>query len=130
MTILTLQQEAAKDFEDFILDIQEWGESIDYTPKGGVLKPINALIDRQPPEIDNGELGQMTVYRSQVWISTDATLGIASPGKEDRLVFDGRTHKVKVVDKETGVDQAILEVVSVPTAEREHTDGEIRRSVA
>lgn len=53
------------------------GESVTYTPKGGVAKAINAIVTRDPVQYA-GANGQVVALPRSIEVLADATLGVAT----------------------------------------------------
>lgn len=60
-----------------VLDTDEFGESITYTPTSGSAVAITAIVDRAPPEAVN-EFGEILAGVMRVQIANVATTGVTS----------------------------------------------------
>lgn len=78
---MTFRSQMSTDFNNIILNSDEFAETVSYTPSGSSAVSRKAVIQRenlQPDQVAGGHaLGRV----AEVWMSKDATLGIATVTK-------------------------------------------------
>lgn len=74
-----------------LVNPDEQGEAVVYHPGGnaGLAKSINAVVEWRSGEEQTNDRSLDDLRTGQMWILQDATLGIASPTREDEVVIDG-----------------------------------------
>ena len=114
---MTLKSDIQSDFDNVILNTDEMAESITYTPDGGsgvVIKGIPSNWRQATRFVENQ--GKVTVHTVQMAISKSSTVGIASPKKDETVLFDSKTWTVLGIDSES-VHRAVLELEYMETFE-------------
>jgi len=86
------------------------GETVSYTPDGGALKSITAIVDRQPQRENVCAEGVGELTQADVMVSTDATEGIATPARKDVVTFDAADWSVVEVEADDNEGLALLQV--------------------
>lgn len=72
------------------LNLDEFGETIEYRPKGtGLSVNIRAVIDRRPSR-ENIDEGRTLVREAGLTIAADATNGVVTISLSDSVKFDDR----------------------------------------
>lgn len=74
-----------------LVNPDEQGEAVVYHPGGNaaLAKSINAVVEWRSSEEQTNDRSLDDLRIGQMWILQDATLGIASPTREDEVVIDG-----------------------------------------
>lgn len=92
MTLADQMQDAAL---EIFLQTDEHAETIAYTPAGGSVRNIPAIVDRgEDIDVRETDRGLMVTKTATLHLSDDATQGVPSPTTEDTLVIDGVTYRV------------------------------------
>lgn len=87
---MTLAENMAAD-ASLLVNPDEQGEAVVYHPGGniGLAKSINAVVEWRSDEEQTNDRSLDDLRTGQMWILQDATLGIASPTREDEVIIDG-----------------------------------------
>lgn len=84
---MTLRTQMVTDGATFV-NLDEFGESITYTPKGASPKVINAVIRRRRPDATSQDRSRAVQLVADVWVRNDATTGVALVTRTaDKLTF-------------------------------------------
>jgi hypothetical protein len=96
-----LAQDAVKTF----LNSDEFAEKITYTPKGGSVKVIKALVNRKRIDPASEDAGRVLLNQCEIFIANDETAGVASINKGGDLVS-----LAEVLDQAT-VDWVVADIL-------------------
>lgn len=82
-----LMTDAQDDDAFYLMDIDEFGESVTYTPAGASAVTIIAIVDRHPPERLDEASGDLLANHIELFIhkTTDTTVGLSAtpnPGRD------------------------------------------------
>lgn len=99
---MTLQEQMAVDARTAFLNPTEFAEEITYTPVGSAVKQIKAVVVCKGLEPAGENTGRSLKNQAEVFISTDAVVGVAVINrKEDRVTLndiDGISREARVHD--------------------------------
>jgi len=99
---MTLKTRIAADVLNTFLNSDEFADDGTYTPYGGEAQSITGVFTEELSETRDGPDGPYDVRTGRLFISTDATSGIASPAKGDTWTLNGETWTVDEVELQAG----------------------------
>lgn len=98
---MTLADAIGSDFATLALNTDEFAQAVAYLPAAGGSKTINGVWQEDADDIGNrtGEVRdnrnrRVRVREGTLWISADATLGIAAPLDTDKVEVAGENFSV------------------------------------
>ena len=83
---MTLKTQLKNDTLNCLLNLDEFGELITYTPKGGTAKSIRAVVDRRRIIPAGEDSGRTLINQVEIVIANEATYGVSSINKGGDLV--------------------------------------------
>lgn len=124
---MTLASQIISDVTDVFLNSDEFAESVSYTPFGSSAKSINAVVEYEEtvessPQID----GRGRVKRARMYISTDATDGVATPTNKDTVEINSADWNV-VGSPESDAGMWVLSIERFESTEKGARDHRINR---
>lgn len=85
---MSLKSQLSADALSVFLNINEFGETIVYTPKGESGKSISAIIDREPQQTSKQDKNRSSRKQCELFIANDSTYGVVSITKGvDKVSF-------------------------------------------
>jgi hypothetical protein len=78
MEATTFHAMLLEDMENVFLNTDEWGETVSYTVSSGSPKTIVANVERAPVKPSEPASRAYGTRNTHIWISRDATVGIAT----------------------------------------------------
>ncbi|MCX5712123.1 MAG: hypothetical protein NTY47_03495 [Candidatus Omnitrophica bacterium] len=79
--ISSFKDQLSVDAVNAFLNDDEFAEEIDYTPKGGTVKMIKAIVNRQRVQPSGEDSGRTLSTQFEILIANDVTYGVASINK-------------------------------------------------
>lgn len=107
---MTLKTQIAADVLTVMLNTNEFADDGTYTPHGGEAKSITGVFTEEMPETRDGPDGLYDVRTARLFISTNATSGIAAPAKGDTWTLNGEIWTVDEAELQVG-DAAELTLI-------------------
>lgn len=78
---MTLKSQIVTDAKTVFLNNDEFSETVSYTPDGSSAKSIKAIVMRPQIDVLDQDRGVVLANQVQLYISTDATEGVAAVKK-------------------------------------------------
>ena len=123
---MTLKSQIAADVASVLLNTDEFAEDVTYTPSGEAAKSIKAVFDYEGFTPEDAEDGRVQRHDATLFISTDATLGIANPNAKDQVTISSEVWDIVRV-MESGNGAARLQLVRFVPEEKSSEKLRLRR---
>lgn len=105
----TFSAKAESDWQTILTG--EFAEDISYySASSETTKAIKAVVERQSASTQPYDDGSGVLHKARVLILTDATLGIETPAKEDKVTLDGEDWGVSGIWSDPMTGTATIEI--------------------
>jgi hypothetical protein len=95
---MTFKEQIVIDAETVFFNTDECAEAITYTPVGSSsARSVHAVIDRDPRVPMKWQDGTGDKVEADVYVSSDANVGITSPSPRDKFTFDSFDYYAKEI---------------------------------